>query len=123
MTAIKMFSGGEKNRLMLARILSKPANLLVLDEPTNDLDVETLELLEEMLIDYSGTLILISHDRTFLNNIVGSTVVMDGNGIINQYAGGYNDYLIQKQDKLNQQKDKPKIKVTKKPTENTKKLS
>ncbi|ABL02347.1 ABC transporter related protein [Candidatus Ruthia magnifica str. Cm (Calyptogena magnifica)] len=123
MTAIKMFSGGEKNRLMLARILSKPANLLVLDEPTNDLDVETLELLEEMLIDYSGTLILISHDRTFLNNIVGSTVVMDGNGIINQYAGGYNDYLIQKQDKLNQQKDKPKIKITKKPTENTKKLS
>ncbi|QKQ24113.1 ATP-binding cassette domain-containing protein [Candidatus Ruthia endofausta] len=122
MAPIRMFSGGEKNRLMLAKILSQPANLLVLDEPTNDLDVETLELLEEMLVDYSGTLILISHDRTFLNNVIGSTVVMDGNGIINQYAGGYDDYLIQKQDKLSQQKDKSKVKTTKK-TENTKKLS
>jgi len=97
MAPIRMFSGGEKNRLMLAKILSQPANLLVLDEPTNDLDVETLELLEEMLVDYTGTLILISHDRTFLNNVVGSTIVMDGNAIINQYAGGYDDYLIQKQ--------------------------
>ncbi len=123
MAPIRMFSGGEKNRLMLAKILSQPANLLVLDEPTNDLDVETLELLEEMLVDYNGTLILISHDRTFLNNVVGSTVVMDGDGIINQYAGGYDDYLIQKQDKLDQQKDKPKVKTTKKPTTNTKKLS
>ncbi|MBW5291123.1 MAG: ABC transporter, ATP-binding protein [Candidatus Ruthia sp. Asou_11_S2] len=114
MAPIKMFSGGEKNRLMLAKILSQPANLLVLDEPTNDLDVETLELLEEMLVDYRGTLILISHDRTFLNNVVGSTVVMDGDGVINQYAGGYDDYLIQKQDKLDQQEDKPKVKTTKK---------
>lgn len=101
MAPIKMFSGGEKNRLMLAKILSQPANLLVLDEPTNDLDVETLELLEEMLVDYTGTLILISHDRTFLNNVVGSTVVMDGDGMINQYAGGYDDYLLQKQAVLN----------------------
>ena len=123
MAPIRMFSGGEKNRLMLAKILSQPANLLILDEPTNDLDVETLELLEEMLVDYTGTLILISHDRTFLNNVVGSTVVMDGDGVINQYAGGYDDYLIQKQDKLNEQKAKtaPKIKPKSKP--NSKKLS
>ncbi len=110
MAPIRMFSGGEKNRLMLAKILSQPANLLVLDEPTNDLDVETLELLEEMLVDYNGTLILISHDRTFLNNVVGSTVVMDGNGVINQYAGGYDDYLIQKQDHLDNQKPKKTLK-------------
>jgi ATP-binding cassette subfamily F protein uup len=123
MAPIRMFSGGEKNRLMLANILSQPANLLILDEPTNDLDVETLELLEEMLVDYTGTLILISHDRTFLNNVVGSTVVMDGDGVINQYAGGYDDYLIQKQDKLNEKKIKiaPKIKPKSKP--DSKKLS
>ena len=101
MAPIKMFSGGEKNRLMLAKILSQPANLLVLDEPTNDLDVETLELLEEMLVDYAGTLILISHDRTFLNNIVSSTIVMEGNAVIEQYSGGYDDYILQKNDKLN----------------------
>ena len=123
MAPIRMFSGGEKNRLMLAKILSQPANLLILDEPTNDLDVETLELLEEMLVDYTGTLILISHDRTFLNNVVGSTVVMDGDGVINQYAGGYDDYLIQKQDSLNEKKAKtaPKIKPKSKP--DSKKLS
>mgnify|MGYP005630876973 FL=1 len=100
MAPIKMFSGGEKNRLMLAKILSQPANLLVLDEPTNDLDVETLELLEEMLVDYSGTVILISHDRTFLNNIVSSTIVMEGNAIIEQYAGGYDDYINHKYENL-----------------------
>ena len=101
MAPIKMFSGGEKNRLMLAKILSQPANLLVLDEPTNDLDVETLELLEEMLVDYAGTLILISHDRTFLNNIVSSTIVMEGNAIIEQYSGGYDDFILQRNDRLN----------------------
>ena len=101
MSPIKMFSGGEKNRLMLAKILSQPANLLVLDEPTNDLDVETLELLEEMLVDYSGTVILISHDRTFLNNIVSSTIVMEGNAVIEQYSGGYDDYIAQVKDKKN----------------------
>ena len=101
MAPIKMFSGGEKNRLMLAKILSQPANLLVLDEPTNDLDVETLELLEEMLVDYSGTVILISHDRTFLNNIVSSTIVMEGNAVIEQYSGGYDDYIAQVKDKKN----------------------
>ncbi|MEO1944304.1 MAG: ATP-binding cassette domain-containing protein, partial [Candidatus Thioglobus sp.] len=114
MAPIRMFSGGEKNRLMLAKILSQPANLLVLDEPTNDLDVETLELLEEMLVDYNGTLILISHDRTFLNNVVGSTIVMDGDAIINQYAGGYDDYLVQKQQQVSVQKSKNKpIKISK----------
>ena len=106
MAPIKMFSGGEKNRLMLAKILSQPANLLVLDEPTNDLDVETLELLEEMLVDYSGTVILISHDRTFLNNIVSSTIVMEGNAVIEQYSGGYDDYIAQVKDKKNIISDK-----------------
>ena len=115
MAPIKMFSGGEKNRLMLAKILSQPANLLVLDEPTNDLDVETLELLEEMLVDYAGTLILISHDRTFLNNIVSSTIVMEGSAVIEQYSGGYDDYILQKNDRLNektpkQSETKPKSK-------------
>ncbi|ALE53042.1 ABC transporter ATPase [Candidatus Thioglobus autotrophicus] len=125
MAPIRMFSGGEKNRLMLAKILSQPANLLVLDEPTNDLDVETLELLEEMLVDYKGTLILISHDRTFLNNVVGSTVVLDGDGVINQYAGGYDDYLIQKQDKVATQKTKtkPKPKAENSTANNPKKLN
>ncbi|MDB4037461.1 ATP-binding cassette domain-containing protein [Candidatus Thioglobus sp.] len=106
MAPIKMFSGGEKNRLMLAKILSQPANLLVLDEPTNDLDVETLELLEEMLVDYAGTLLLISHDRTFLNNIVSSTIVMEGDAIIDQYVGGYDDYILQKYEKINTQPKK-----------------
>jgi len=102
MSPIKIFSGGEKNRLMLAKILSQPANLLVLDEPTNDLDVETLELLEDMLVDYKGTVIIISHDRTFLNNVVSSTIVIEGNAIIEQYAGGYDDYLEEKSVKSNQ---------------------
>ncbi len=125
MAPIRMFSGGEKNRLMLAKILSQPANLLVLDEPTNDLDVETLELLEEMLVDYNGTLILISHDRTFLNHVVGSTIVLDGNGVINQYAGGYDDYLIQKQDHIIAEKPskKPKEKTQNPPTKTDKKLN
>jgi ATP-binding cassette subfamily F protein uup len=118
MAPIRMLSGGEKNRLMLAKILSQPANLLVLDEPTNDLDVETLELLEEMLVEYNGTLILISHDREFLNNVVSSTVVLDGDGVINQYAGGYDDYLIQKKDDLVAQKSQAKPKqIVKKLTE------
>ena len=102
MAPIKMFSGGEKNRLMLAKILSQTSNLLVLDEPTNDLDVETLELLEEMLVDFAGTVILISHDRTFINNIVDSTIVMEGNAVIEQYIGGYDDYLEHKTKKISQ---------------------
>jgi len=122
MAPIKMFSGGEKNRLMLAKILSQPANLLVLDEPTNDLDVETLELLEEMLVDYEGTLILISHDRTFLNNIVSSTIVMEGNAIIEQYNGGYDDYIIQKDDNK-QSKSSEHQSVKLKPKKSSQKLS
>ena len=122
MSPIKMFSGGEKNRLMLAKILSQPANLLVLDEPTNDLDVETLELLEEMLVDYEGTLILISHDRTFLNNIVSSTIVMEGNTIIEQYNGGYDDYILQKEDKVKSKSSKSDSEKAK-PRKSSQKLS
>ena len=124
MAPIKMFSGGEKNRLMLAKILSQPANLLVLDEPTNDLDVETLELLEEMLVDYSGTVILISHDRTFLNNIVSSTIVMEGNAIIEQYAGGYDDYMSQKYENLiGKSKKHTESELKSKPQKTSQKLS
>lgn len=95
-TPVKILSGGERNRLFLARLFSKPSNVLVMDEPTNDLDIETLTLLEELLLDYSGTLILVSHDRAFLNNVVTSTMVLEGDGSINEYAGGYDDWLSQK---------------------------
>ena len=121
MAPIKMFSGGEKNRLMIAKILSQPANLLVLDEPTNDLDVETLELLEEMIVDYEGTLILISHDRTFLNNIVSSTIVLEGNAIIEQYNGGYDDYILQKGH--NNSKPSEQLSAKAKPKYSSQKLS
>ncbi|NJO14466.1 MAG: ATP-binding cassette domain-containing protein [Thioploca sp.] len=93
---IKSLSGGERNRLLLARLLIQPANLLVLDEPTNDLDVETLELLEELLANYAGTLLLVSHDRRFLDNVVTSTIVFEGNGQIKEYVGGYQDWLRQR---------------------------
>ncbi len=89
---VKVLSGGEKNRLLMARLFTLPFNLLVLDEPTNDLDVETLELLEELLLNYSGTLLLVSHDREFLNNVVTSVIAMEGDGIINEYVGGYSDW-------------------------------
>lgn len=89
---VRMLSGGERNRLLLARLFAQPANLLVLDEPTNDLDVETLELLEELLIEFQGTLLLVSHDRAFLDNVVTSTLVFEGNGAIAEYAGGYSDW-------------------------------
>lgn len=89
-------SGGERNRLMLAKLFTQPFNLLILDEPTNDLDYETLELLEQLLMDYSGTLILVSHDRTFLNNVVGSTIAFEGEGKVYEYIGGYDDWLRQR---------------------------
>lgn len=92
---VKSLSGGERNRLLLARLFIQPANLLVLDEPTNDLDVETLELLEELLCNYDGTLILVSHDRTFLDNVVTSTLAFEGDGQIYEYVGGYEDWLRQ----------------------------
>jgi len=92
---ITRLSGGERNRLLLARLFAQPSNLLVMDEPTNDLDVETLELLEELLADYSGTLLLVSHDRDFLDNVVTSTLVMEGDGQVGEYVGGYSDWLRQ----------------------------
>ncbi|MFH1692171.1 MAG: ATP-binding cassette domain-containing protein [Candidatus Omnitrophota bacterium] len=95
-TPVKVLSGGERNRLLLARLFSKPSNVLVMDEPTNDLDIETMELLEELLLDYPGTLLLVSHDRAFLNNVVTSTIVLEGEGVINEYSGGYDDWLSQR---------------------------
>ena len=94
---VKALSGGERNRLLLARLFTRSFNLLVMDEPTNDLDIETLELLEELLIDYSGTLLLVSHDREFIDNTVTSTFVFEGPGVINEYVGGYQDWLRQSQ--------------------------
>jgi len=93
---VKSLSGGERNRLLLARLFSRPANLLVLDEPTNDLDMETLELLESLLQDYSGTVLLVSHDRTFLNNVVTQVFAFEGEGHVQAYAGGYDDWLQQR---------------------------
>lgn len=98
---ITVLSGGERNRLLLAKLFTKPSNLLVLDEPTNDLDLETLELLEELLVNYSGTVLLISHDREFINNVVSSTIVFEGDGIVTEYVGDYNDWLSQKDKKSN----------------------
>ena len=89
-------SGGERARLLLARLFAVPSNLLVLDEPTNDLDIETLELLEERLVEYSGTLLLVSHDRTFLDNVVASTLVLEGHGRVGEYVGGYEDWVRQR---------------------------
>ena len=93
---ISMLSGGERNRLLLARLFARPANLVVLDEPTNDLDIESLELLEERLQDYTGTLLLVSHDRRFLDNVVTQTLAAEGDGIWREYVGGYSDYLQQR---------------------------
>ena len=103
-TPVRVLSGGERNRLFLARLFTKPSNLLVMDEPTNDLDVETLELLEELLAAYTGTLLLVSHDRAFLNNVVTSTMVLEGNGVINEYPGGYDDWLTQCSPKVEAEK-------------------
>jgi ATP-binding cassette subfamily F protein uup len=95
-TPVGVLSGGERGRLMLARALAKPANMLVLDEPTNDLDLETLDMLQEMLADYAGTVLLISHDRDFLDRVVNGVIVPEGNGRWNEYAGGYSDMLTQR---------------------------
>ena len=93
---VRALSGGERNRLLLARLFTRPFNLLVLDEPTNDLDIETLDLLEELLLDFGGTLLVVSHDRAFLDNVVTSTLVFEGNGRVGEYAGGYTDWLRQR---------------------------
>jgi ATP-binding cassette subfamily F protein uup len=93
---VATLSGGERNRLLLARLFAKPANLVVLDEPTNDLDIESLELLEATLQGYEGTLLLVSHDRAFLDNVVTQTLVAEGGGVWREYAGGYSDWLAQR---------------------------
>ena len=90
---VKSCSGGERNRLLLARLFTQPANVLVLDEPTNDLDIETLELLEELLAQYDGTLFLVSHDRPFLDNVVTQVIAFEGDGKLIEYAGGYEDWV------------------------------
>ncbi len=96
---VKSLSGGEKNRLLLARLFTRPANLIIMDEPTNDLDLETLELLEARLVDFEGTVLLVSHDRAFLDNVVTSVLVFEGDGVINEYVGGYSDWLAHYGDK------------------------
>jgi len=93
---ISVLSGGERNRLLLARLFARPSNILVLDEPTNDLDLETLELLEEQLLQYSGTILVVSHDRALLDNVVTSTLVFEGNGVFAEYIGGYRDWQLQR---------------------------
>ncbi len=93
---VKVLSGGEKNRLLLAKLFTRPSNFLVMDEPTNDLDIETIELLEEILLEYDGTLLLVSHDRAFLNNVVTGIFAFEGKSVVREYAGGYDDWLSQK---------------------------
>jgi ATP-binding cassette subfamily F protein uup len=95
-TPVRALSGGERNRLLLARLFTRSFNLLVLDEPTNDLDIETLDLLEQLLLDYSGTLLLVSHDRAFLDAVVTSTLVLEGGGRVGEYVGGYSDWVRQR---------------------------
>ncbi len=112
---VRVLSGGERNRLLLARLFTKPANILVLDEPTNDLDVETLELLEELLFDYSGTVLLVSHERAFLNNVVTSTLVFEKQGKIGEYAGGYDDWLSQRPAEKSETKPASEKKIKKRP--------
>ena len=119
---VSVLSGGERNRLLLAKLFTKASNVLVLDEPTNDLDMETLELLEEQLMNYDGTLLLVSHDRSFLNNVVTSTVVFEGDGTIGEYAGGYDDWLSQSRGKRKAEEEKKQSTPTEKKI-STRKLS
>ncbi|MEK7775899.1 MAG: ATP-binding cassette domain-containing protein, partial [Planctomycetota bacterium] len=122
---VNALSGGERNRLLLARLFTRPSNVLVMDEPTNDLDIETLELLEELLLDYQGTLLLVSHDRAFLNNVVTSTFVYEGGGKINEYVGGYDDWqrLVEEKKKVSPEKIPAKFESARKPGERQRKLS
>jgi ATP-binding cassette subfamily F protein uup len=125
--AVANLSGGERNRLLLARLFARPSNILVLDEPTNDLDIETLDLLEEFLLNYSGTVLIVSHDRDFLNNVVTSTLSLEGNGIVKEYVGGYDDWLRQSKKALPSQpppKNTPAKKIgTKQTSDRPRKLS
>ncbi len=93
---VSLLSGGERNRLLWARLFTRPSNILVLDEPTNDLDIETMEILEDFLMKYKGTVLLVSHDRAFINNVVTSTLVFEGAGTVKEYIGGYDDWLRQR---------------------------
>ncbi|MEM1006452.1 MAG: ATP-binding cassette domain-containing protein, partial [Pseudomonadota bacterium] len=111
--AVKSLSGGEKARLLLAKLMAKPSNLLVLDEPTNDLDIETLDLLQELLDDYDGTVLLVSHDRDFLDRVATTTIAMQGNGRVTTYAGGWSDYIAQRSDADDQKHSKTKSSKTK----------
>ncbi|HKJ32371.1 MAG TPA: ATP-binding cassette domain-containing protein [Balneolales bacterium] len=117
LSPVSVLSGGERNRVLLARLFTKPSNVIVMDEPTNDLDIETLELLEELLLDYPGTLIMVSHDREFLNNVVTSTIVFEGVGNVKEYVGGYDDWLRQRKDIS----EPPKKKAEKSDTKHRKK--
>ncbi|MBV9575382.1 MAG: ATP-binding cassette domain-containing protein [Gammaproteobacteria bacterium] len=119
-TPVKALSGGECNRLLLARLFSRPSNLLVMDEPTNDLDIETLELLEELLLQYQGTLLVVSHDREFLDNVVTSTLVFEGEGKIQEYVGGYHDWLVQRKTNISNEATEKKLVTPKQPTEKNK---
>lgn len=117
MVPVSVLSGGERNRLLLAKLFTRPCNVLVLDEPTNDLDAETLDLLEERLHDFTGTVLLVSHDRAFLNNVATSTIALEGQGHVNEYVGGYDDWLRQRPEKeptasepAKTKLDKPKVK-------------
>lgn len=111
-TPVKALSGGERNRLLLAKLFTRPSNVLILDEPTNDLDVETLELLEELLVSYPGTMLLISHDRAFLDAVVTSTWVFEGEGQINEYVGGYADWLRQRPEPISTVSEVPTAKAS-----------
>ncbi|MEP2281571.1 MAG: ATP-binding cassette domain-containing protein, partial [Nitratireductor sp.] len=95
---VKALSGGEQCRLLLARALARPSNLLILDEPTNDLDMDTLDLMQELLADYDGTLLLVSHDRDFLDRVVTSVIGFEGDGVLREYPGGYSDFIRQRKD-------------------------
>ena len=116
---VSTLSGGERNRLLLARLFATPSNVLVLDEPTNDLDAETLELLEDRLLEYTGTILLVSHDRTFLNNVVTSTIVLEGEGRLQEYVGGYDDWLRQRVE-IKETSKEAKTKREKQPKEKSK---
>jgi ATP-binding cassette subfamily F protein uup len=127
---VRLLSGGERNRLLLARLFSVPSNVLVLDEPTNDLDMETLSLLEERLLTFNGTILLVSHDRAFLNDVVTSTIVFEGGGRLAEYVGGYDDWLRQRpepaapsQPKAGKKAEKPERLAREKPTQAKRKLS
>ncbi|MCX6012302.1 MAG: ATP-binding cassette domain-containing protein [Chloroflexi bacterium] len=107
LSRVSLLSGGERNRLLLARMFTRPSNLMVLDEPTNDLDTETIELLEDILMKYEGTVLLVSHDRVLINNVVTSTIVFEGNGVVKEYVGGYDDWLRQRPDDIKEVKETP----------------